>query len=412
MTDAREPTPPPPAAHPNPGPSVTPPVSPPPPPPPRPRTTNGSSLLGCAFAISLVCNIVALGCFLCLCVILMLFYGGAESGSVTLAEHHYAGESSSKNKIAIVRLEGVILEGFLNYAHKQIDTAAADKEVKAIVLRINSPGGSITASDELYRRLLKLRDGDPKKKTNPKPLVVSMGSIAASGGYYVAMPAKTLVAEPTTLTGSIGVFASFPNIKGFTDEHKIYMITIKQGEIKDSGSPFAEMTGKERQVWQDMVDHAYDQFLAVVEQGRPELKKAKLLESFEVQPINAGPPKPPLEQAHKYTRYRADGGIYTADVALNLKLIDQIGTLEDAIQVAHDTAQLGEHYQVIEYERPKNLRELLFGVWSPGPERGFQTNPSLGLLDPGRLKNGLAPRLWYLAPGYELSGYLAAAEQP
>src|SRR5262249_50832365 len=185
-----------------------------------------------------------------------------------------------------------------------------------LLRRINGPGARIPASDELYRWLVALRDGDAKKKTRPKPLVVSMGSIAASGGYYDAMPARTLFAEKTTLTGSIGVFASFPNIKGFTDEHKVYMITIKQGEIKESGSPFKEMTDKERQVWQDLVDHAYDQFLAVVEQGRPDLKKEKLLEAIAIQPVNAGPHKAEAPPPPKYTRYRADGGIYTADVAL------------------------------------------------------------------------------------------------
>jgi protease-4 len=351
----------------------------------------------------LLLNVAALGSFVCLCLVLLLFRGGSDSGSGTLVEHHYAGETSAKDKVAIVRLEGVILEGMLDYVHKQIDTAAADKDIKAVVLRINSPGGSITASDDLYRRLVTLRDGDTKKKANPKPLVVSMGSIAASGGYYDAMPARTLFAEKTTLTGSIGVFASFPNVKGFTDEHKVYMITIKQGEIKDSGSPFKEMTDKERQVWQDMVDHSYDQFLAVVAQSRPELTKEKLLESIEVQPVNAGPHKADAPTPKKYTRYRADGGVYTADAALELKLIDRIGTLDDAAQAAHDAAKLGEHYQVIEYERPKTLLGLLFGM-RPGQ--------SAGLLEPGRLKNALAPRLWYLAPGYEMSGFFAAAEQP
>jgi protease-4 len=360
-------------------------------------------LLGCAFAVSLLLNVVALGCFVCLCLVLLLFRGGSDGGPTVLGEHHHSGDTSAKDKVAILRLEGVILEGFLGYVHRQIDAAAADKSVKAVVLRINSPGGSITASDDLHRRLTELRDGNAKKKANPKPLVVSMGSIAASGGYYVAMPAKTLLAERTTLTGSVGVFASFPNVKGFTDEHKISMITIKQGEIKDSGSPFKEMTDKERQVWQDMIDHAYEQFLAVVAQGRPDLKKETLLESIEVQPVNAGPHKADAQPPKKYTRYRADGGVYTADAALELKLIDRIGTLDDAVRAAHDAAQLGEHYEVIEYERPRSLRELLFGVWSPQPQGG--------LLDPGRLKNGLAPRLWYLAPGYEVSGFLAAVEQ-
>jgi len=359
--------------------------------------------LGCAFAVSLMLNFLAFGCFLCLCFGLAFYRGGPDSSPSPLIEHHHSGDTTAKDKIAVVHLEGLILEGFIHYVHQQIDAAAADKDVKAVVLRINSPGGSITASDDLHRRLIELRDGNTKKKTNAKPIIVSMGSLAASGGYYVAMPAKTVLAEKTSLTGSIGVFVSFPNVKGFADDHKVSWITIKQGEIKDSGSPFKEMSEKEKQVWQDMVDHAYDQFLAVVEQGRPDLKKDKLLESVEIEPINAGPHLPNAVSPKKYTRYRADGGIYTADAALELKLIDQIGTLDDAIQAAHDAVPLGEKYKAIDYERPRSLSDLLLGARSAQPG---------SLLDPGRLKNGLAPRLWYLAPGYELSGLLAAVDQP
>src|SRR5262249_14458941 len=139
-------------------------------------------------------------------------------------------------------------------------------------LRINSPGGSITASDNLHRRLIELRDGNPHRHTAAKPLIVSMASLAASGGYYIAMPSKTLFAERTTITGSIGVYAAFPNIADLANKHGVTMDVIKAGAVKDSGSMFHKMTPQERQVWQDMVDHAYKEFLAVVEQGRPHLK--------------------------------------------------------------------------------------------------------------------------------------------
>src|SRR5262249_11470813 len=153
------------------------------------------------------------------------------------------------------------------------EAAASDSHVKAVVLRINSPGGTITGSDDLHRRLTELRDGtNPRQKGGKKPLVVSMGSLAASGGYYVAMPAEDIAAERTTITGSIGVYAAFPNISGFAKEHKFGMNVVKAGAIKDSGSMFKDMTAQERQLWQDMVDHAYKQFTQVVEQGRPNLK--------------------------------------------------------------------------------------------------------------------------------------------
>src|SRR5207253_496443 len=128
-----------------------------------------------------------------------------------LTEKLYAGPATASDKVAVVRIEGVLLEGLTGFAQKQLDRAAADTSVKAVVLRINSPGGTITASDDLHRRITDLRDGNAPKNTAPKPVVVSMGSLAASGGYYIAMPAGTLFAERTTLTGSVGVYAALPN---------------------------------------------------------------------------------------------------------------------------------------------------------------------------------------------------------
>src|SRR5439155_9136135 len=180
--------------------------------------------------------------------------------------------------------------------------AAGDKHVKAVVVRIESPGGTITASEDLHRRLVHLREGTTPKSQppgtapNPKPLVVSMGAMAASGGYYIAMPAqsksksgeqpeKKLFAERTTITGSIGVYASFPNIAKFAKDHGIEMDMIKAGDVKGSGSLFHEMTPQERQPWEDMVEHAYRQFLDVVEEGRPALKGKLTEELFPPKPI-------------------------------------------------------------------------------------------------------------------------------
>jgi protease-4 len=377
-------------------------VSAPPATPTQTPARKGGTLFGCAFNLSLLLNVV-IGVCLVLAWFGIIGKGGLFGGdSSTLVERHYAGDSRARDKIAVIHIDGVLLEGLLGHAHRQIDTAARDQNVKAVVLRINSPGGSITASDDLHRRVVELRDGNPKKNTSPKSLIVSMGSIAASGGYYIAMPAQTIYAEQTTLTGSIGVFASFPNVKGFADHHQIGLTTIKQGEIKDSGSPFKEMTAKEKQVWQDMVDHAYEQFVGVVETGRKQLK-GKMLEPIEIQPVNAGPVKIGQPRAEKYTRYRADGGIFTADKAEEFNLIDKLGTLDDAVEAARDAAQLSEKYRVIEYNRPRSLADLILGAQAPNSGTVF---------DPTRLKNSLAPRIWYLAPGYEFTGMLAAAEQP
>lgn len=388
----------PPSAGPPPGPAMMRPMRPPPPP------SGGSSFLGCAFALSFALNLIGAVVVLLLCFSVFLM---RKPASIPLAEKHYAGKSGATDKVAIITLDGIILEGLLSYAHKQIEQAAGDRHVKAVVVRINSPGGSITASDDLHRKLTELRDGNSKKNRNPRPVIVSMGSMAASGGYYIAMPGETLFAERTTMTGSIGVYTSFPNVKKLADDHGVKLITIKQGQIKDSGSPFAEMNEQERQVWQDMVDDAYQRFVEVVEKGRPMLAGGKLLEPVTVTPIRAGPNflKKEEEKPKPYTRYLADGGVWTADKALKHQLIDQIGTLDDAVQAAHDKAGLGENYEVIKYERPSTLADVLgMGVRS-------QALPSGSVLDPARLEAGFAPRLWYLAPGSEISGLFAAMRE-
>jgi protease-4 len=398
--------------YPPPGRPIPPPGYPPrypPPPPPR----GGSPLLGCAFAVSLLVNVLG-GLLVVLLCVGVLFRGASVnpdgSSTTPLGEHHLLGKAGARNKVAVVHLDGVIMEGMLGFVHKQIDQAARDKDVKAVVLRVNSPGGSITASDDLHRRLTELVRGNADKKADPKPLLVSMGSMAASGGYYVAMPAQTLFAERTTVTGSIGVYASFPNVSGLAEKWQVSMNVIKQGEIKDSGSPFRKMSDEEREVWQDMVNHAYNQFIDVVAQGRPGLKKADLVTRFPFQPVAAGPQDghngeaPKEGRPRKETRYRADGGIFTADEALKLNLIDKIGYLEDAIQEARDVAQVGDDYRVFEYERPRSLGDLLFG--------GGSGRESAALLEPERLARGLTPRLWYLAPGCELAGALQATAAP
>jgi protease-4 len=376
----------------------------PPPPRPLPPPNGRSPFLGCAFALSFAVNLIGAVIIVLLC-LGFIFKGKSETGPLT--EQHYSGKTGASDKVAVITLDGVLLEGLLSYAHKQIEQAAADKHVKAVVVRINSPGGSITASDDLHRKLLELRDGNSKKNRDKRPLIVSMGAMAASGGYYVAMPGQTLFAETTTVTGSIGVYSSFPNVKELADKYGVKMNTIKQGQIKDSGSPFADMTPHERQVWQDMVDTAYKHFLGIVETGRPMLANGKLLQPLSIQPVN---PKPDfLKKGEKapasYTRYLADGGVWTADNALKYQLVDKIGTLDEAVQFAHDKAGLGENYETIKYERPGSFLDALgLGAKTHMPTSG-------SVLDPARLEMGFAPRMWYLMPGAEVSSIFAAMRE-
>lgn len=331
------------------------------------------------------------------CLLLALVPGcnPSRDGPGLVEERLHVGKAGTRDKIAVVRIEGVILEGALGFVHKQLDQAAMDKDVKAVVVRINSPGGSITASDDLHRRIAELRHGNPAKDRAPKPVVVSMGSMAASGGYYIAMPAEQILAERTTLTGSIGVYAAFPNVAELAEKYGVRLDVIKAGEVKDSGSMFHKMTPAERQLWQDMVDHAYAQFLAVVEEGRPQLK-GKLREVVSREMITAeGPEGKPIQV--EYLRRRADGGIFTAAKALEYGLVDAIGYLDQAIDAARQRAGLSEDCKVIQYEKPLTFLSLL----------GVDVKQT-GRLDSQRLAEGALPRLWYLTPEAELAGILAA----
>jgi protease-4 len=322
---------------------------------------------------------------------------GGDPDAPAVAERLHAGNPAAADKVAVVSLEGVIVEGLLGFVHEQLRAAAEDPQVKAVVLRVNSPGGSVTASDDLHRRLSKLRDGDPARKTPPKKLVVSMASLATSGGYYVAMPAEAVFAERTTITGSIGVFVALPNVAKLSKEWGVSVEVIKRGEVKDSGSMFREMTPQDRQVWQDLIDTAYAQFLAVVEEGRPKLK-GKLREPVISTTIRATENGKEVELP--YQRRLADGGVFTADKALRFGLVDQIGYLDDAIEAAKKAAGLGENCKIVQYERPWTLAGSLLGIRT--------ATPPVGTFDPQRWANGAVPRLWYLAPGAELSGILSA----
>jgi protease-4 len=303
----------------------------------------------------------------------------------------------------------------LNFVHKQIEKVARDPKVKAIVLRIDSPGGTITASQDLYARLLELRDGTHLKAQGvARPIIVSMGGVAASGGYYIAMASGTaeegsyVMAEDITITGSIGVYVAMLNIAEFAQRYGIRMDLIKAGGIKASGSLFHEMSPQERQPWQDMIDNAYDKFLEIVATGRKgRLAKTDLEEVLNMPtPIKLYDSKGvPIKDADgqaktvPYTRQRADGGIFTTKKAIELKLVDAQGTLKDAVAMAAKKAGLADSpYKAVKYERPTSLLESLLGV---------ETRSAQTYLEPERLANLAIPRLWVMMPNAELSGLAA-----
>jgi protease-4 len=212
------------------------------------------------------------------------------------------------------------------------------------------------------------------------------------------MPAKTLLAERTSLTGSIGVYAAFPNVAEMGNKVGFTMNIIKAGAVKDSGSPFQAMSSKERVLFQDMVDRMYLQFLHVVEDGRPPLK-GKLQEDIvvnETLPVRA---EKASAQEMKFNRYRADGGIFTAEEAKTYGLIDRIGYLDDAVQMARKAAGISGNYEAVSYEKPYSL----FGALFDGQEDSVESS-----FDAEHLSRAAVPQFWYLAPQSELAGIFAA----
>src|SRR5690625_1285100 len=227
-----------------------------------------------------------------------------------LDEHYFEEEvlvdGDLGKRIAVLNLEGVIqdieLSMFLSqgYDHKQflkmIEHAGEDPTVEAIVLKVNSPGGAVGETAEIHRKLVEL------KETYDKPIYVSMGATAASGGYYVAAPSDKIFAEPSTITGSIGVIMESINYSELAEDYGVHFNTIKSGKHKDIMSPNREMTTEERDILQSMIDEMYNDFVQVIVDGR-DMDEAKVREV-------------------------GDGRVYTGRQAKEVGLIDEVGTFD------------------------------------------------------------------------------------
>ena len=229
-------------------------------------------------------------------------------------------------KVAVVDIRGIISGS--DETIKLIHAYRDDPNIKAIVIRINSPGGSVAPVQEIYSELQKIE----------KPIVASMGGSAASGGYYVACAADTIFANPGTLTGSIGVIMQFTQLKGLYDKVGLGHQVIKSGDFKDTGSPFRDLTKQERAVLQSTVDDVYNQFVDTIFEARGDLlTRAEIVEL-------------------------ADGRIYSGRQALDSKLLDQLGNLPDAIKTAAELAGIEGKPKVVRKEKKTSLLEQLLGV--------------------------------------------------
>lgn len=261
-------------------------------------------------------------------------------------------EGSGDKKIVLVNIKGIIstasdsflssgsgtVEGF----KKQLKHIKEDEQVEAVLLLIESPGGGITASDIIYNEILRYKEEKGKK------VVVLMGDVAASGGYYISVAADKIIAHPTTITGSIGVILPLMNISELINKYGIEDASITSGDMKDIGSPTRPMRPEEKAVLDGIIQQMYERFVSVIATGR----------------------NMPVEEVKKL----ADGRIYTAQQALEGGLVDQLGYLSDAIETTKEMAGLDEAL-VVKYKRKWGLGDLFSIVQKitlPGVHQFFQ----------------------------------------
>ena len=289
-----------------------------------------------------------------LCLILFLATGcGVPSFLITPVQNantfeEFQVEKGRGGKIAMIEVEGMLANarvgGFLqptenplsNFA-QQLERAEQDKDVKAVVLRVNSPGGTVTTSDAMYELVSRFR-----ARTH-KPVVASLQEVAASGAYYVSLASDRIVAQPTSVVGSIGVIFNTFNFEGTMNKIGARSEAIKSGPLKDMGSPFKPLTTEERQVMQGMVDEYYARFVTLVTEHRAIQDKETL-------------------------RIVTDGRVFSGARAKELGMIDDLGLLEDAIETARKLARAPDA-KVIQYKRPYGYRGSIYAQnQTPNPQ--------------------------------------------
>ncbi|MHC5057139.1 MAG: signal peptide peptidase SppA [Planctomycetota bacterium] len=277
-------------------------------------------------------------------------------------------EGAPDVRVAVVPVTGLIFSGSgpglsggtAEWVVDALEAAAEDETVKAVILEVDSPGGTITGADLIHRQVELTREGGVK-------VVAFFRNVAASGGYYVAAPADRIVAYPTALTGSLGVILQTFNVEGLFKKLGVEAVTVKSGEMKDMGSLFRAPTDEEKAVLQSIADEAYERFVGVVAKGRGmSVEEAKAL---------------------------ADGRILTAKQAEAAKLVDKLGYFDDAISTAEEVGGI-ENATVIRYGRMPSLMDVLF----PGAKA---EDPAAAL---ARFLSGLGPL--YLATDVPSGGYV------
>ena len=289
---------------------------------------------------------------------------GAAAGTSDVNERYISGKSfGARAKVAVVRVDDVIMgdenSGYAEWVVSQLRKAQDDSSVKAIILEVSSPGGGVTAADIVYNHILTLQ-GPPYNKK----VIAFFGDLAASGGYYIAAPADKIIAQPTALTGSIGVVLSSFNIERLLDKVGVESVVFKSAPYKDIMSLYRPVTPEEAKILQGITDEMFGRFKMIVQSGRG-------LTDEEVAQVSTG-------------------AIFTAQQAVNLKLVDGIGYFDDAVKAAKTAISVPDA-AVVRYERPPSLSNLLFGV-KAGPAGELEKQ----LADIARARK---PGVYYLWPG-------------
>ena len=244
------------------------------------------------------------------------------------------------DKIAVIDMDGLMVnsrrgglmrsgENPVSLFLEKLDKAAADRSVKAVVLRLNSPGGTVSASDIMHHQLLEF------KRRTRKPVVACVVGLGCSGAYYLACGCDGIVTQPSAVTGNIGTIFQTFSVAGTMEKIGVKAVTIKSGKLKDMASPLHDLSEDERQVLEGVIQDLYQQFLAVVRQGRPGLAEQKI-------------------------RELADGRVFTAKQALQEGLIDKIGYLTDTIEWAREMAGV-DRAKVVIYHRPRSYKPNAYG---------------------------------------------------
>ncbi|MBI4616961.1 MAG: signal peptide peptidase SppA [Planctomycetes bacterium] len=279
-------------------------------------------------------------------------------------------KNSTTNKIAVLPIEGLITDtkslDFLTGETTStvedvrlfLRRAATDDNVKGVILRVNSPGGGVTASDLIHREIVRF------KEETKKPVVALLMDLAASGGYYVAAPCDRIVAHETTITGSIGVILSFYNLSGLGEKIGVKEVVIKSGRNKDIGSMFREMTVEEQAILQGAIDKIYERFVTVVDDGREKLDRDQVLAL-------------------------ADGRIYTGDEAQKNGLVDRIGYFAEAVEEVKGLAGIDDA-RIVTFRSQPSLADILSGNVASRPE------PPRVDVDVVSLDTDRSPRFLYL----------------